>query len=188
MTIQGHRAFSALLVLLPLPLWKLWSMYRSLWTGDAPETVFPLSILLRSIPWCLLALLIVDIAFYFSRTITLEEDGCCFCLWGFRRKFPWEDLTVRYCENRSPLFSLSGKFSICGPGILIDVKGRTCHDIWTADTYCLLFHPMTSVFLLFLPPMHEKWGSLRFLGYTVDQKELLTALKSFGQCPEVPEV
>ena len=47
---------------------------------------------------------------------------------------------------------------------------------------------MTSVFLLFLPPMHEKWGSLRYLGYTVDKEELLAALKSFGQCLEVPGI
>ena len=136
----------------------------------------------------LLLLLMIGIPLYFSRTITLDEEGCCYSIWGFRRKLKWEDLTVQYCENRSPLFGLCAISPIYGPGILINVKGRTYNEIWTTDAYCLLFHPMTSVFLLFLPPMHEKWGSLRYLGYTVDKEELLAALKSFGQCLEVPEI
>ena len=188
MKIQGHKRFTALLFLLPLPLRGLWSLYRNLLAADVPENVFPLSILLGTILWCLLALLIVDISLYFSRTITLDEEGCCYSIWGFRRKLKWEDLTVQYCENRSPLFGLCAISPIYGPGILINVKGRTYNEIWTTDAYCLLFHPMTSVFLLFLPPMHEKWGSLRYLGYTVDKEELLAALKSFGQCLEVPEI
>lgn len=188
MKIQGHRGFHALLFLLPLPLRGLWSLYQNLLAADTMDSVYPLSILMGTILWGILLLLMIGIPLYFSRTITLDEEGCCYSIWGFRRKLKWEDLTVRYCENRSPLFGLCAISPIYGPGILINVKGRTYNEIWTTDAYCLLFHPMTSVFLLFLPPMHEKWGSLRYLGYTVDQEELLAALKSFGQCLEVPEI
>ncbi len=188
MKIQGHKRFTALLFLLPLPLRGLWSLYRNLLEADTMDSVYPLSILMGTILWSILMLLIIRIPLYLSRTITLDDEGCCYSIWGVKRKFKWEDLTIQHCENRSPLFGLCAISPIYGPGILINVKDRTYNEIWTTDAYCLLFHPMTSVFLLFLPPMHEKWGSLRFLGYTVDQKELLTALKSFGQCPEVPEV
>lgn len=182
MKIQGHKRFTALLFLLPLPLRCLWSLYRSLWAADVPENVFPLSILLGTILWCLLALLIVDISLYFSRTITLDNEGCCYRFWGFRRKFKWEELTVQYCENSNPVLGFSSRlFPLHGPGILISRKGRTYSEFWEAGAFCLLFHPMTSVFLLFAPPTGGRWRSSRNPVYAADREALLAALKSFGQ-------
>lgn len=184
MNIQGQKEFSLFLLLLPLPLWGLWSLYRPFWEMDALDSVFPLSILLGTLFWGVLGWLIIAIPLYFSRTITLDREGCCFRFLCFRRRFRWEELTVQSWENRSPVLGFSRWFfPLHGPGILINVKGRVYHDHWEAGAYCLIFHPMTSVFLRFLPPMGENGD----IGYGADRNRLLAALDSFSQCPGIPQ-
>lgn len=87
MKIQGCKGFRAFVFLLPLPFWGLWSLYRPLWEADSLDSVFPLSILLGTLLWGILGWLMIAISLYFSRTITLDEEGCCYCIWKFRRKF-----------------------------------------------------------------------------------------------------
>lgn len=189
MKIQGHKRFTALLFLLPLPLRGLWSLYRNLLEADTMDSVYPLSILMGTILWSILMLLIIRIPLYLSRTITLDDEGCCYSIWGVKRKFKWEDLTIQYCENRSPLFGLCAISPIYGPGILINVKGRKYRSKLPAMTYCETFHPMTSVFLRFRGPRDDlkSWQfNHPIIGYTLKREELLAALEELGQCPEVP--
>lgn len=84
MNIPGRKEFSVFLLLLPLPLWGLWSLYRPLWEMDTLDSVFPLSILLGTLFWGILGWLMIAISLYFSRTITLDEEGCYYCIWKFR--------------------------------------------------------------------------------------------------------
>ena len=87
MNIPRRKEFSVFLLLLPLPLGGLRSLYRPLWEADSLDSVFPLSILLGTLLWGILGWLMIAISLYFSRTITLDEEGCCYCIWKFRRKF-----------------------------------------------------------------------------------------------------
>ena len=188
MNIPRRKEFSVFLLLLPLPLGGLRSLYRPLWEADSLDSVFPLSILLGTLLWGILGWLMIAISLYFSRTITLDEEGCCYCIWKFRRKFKWEELTVQYCENSNPVLGFSSRlFPLHGPGILISRKGRTYSEFWEAGAFCLLFHPMTSVFLLFAPPTGGRWRSSRNPVYAVDREALRAALKSFGQWPSIAD-
>ena len=188
MNIPGRKEFSVFLLLLPLPLGGLWSLYRPLWEADSLDSVFPLSILFGTLLWGILGWLMIATSLYFSRTITLDNEGCCYRFWGFRRKFKWEELTVQYCENSNPVLGFSSRFfPLHGPGILISRKGRTYSEFWEAGAFCLLFHPTTSVFLLFAPPTGGRWRSSRSPVYAADREALLAALKSFGQNPDIPD-
>lgn len=84
MKIAGRKEFSVFLLLLPLVLRGLWSVYRPLWETDV---LFPLSILAGTLLWGILAWLIVVLPLYFSRSIALEKGGCSFRIFGISRKY-----------------------------------------------------------------------------------------------------
>lgn len=183
---KDEFAVCVLLLLFPLV------MFGAFYTAEiAPYSATEDAILLAvTIFLCAMAEAVsVSSMVYFGRTITLDSEGCCFSFRGFEKKYRWEELDVQYYENDHS-HSRLGNREADGPGILINIKGRKYNPKQAAMEYCYLFHPMTSVFLRFRKPLDDldPWKhSLTCLGYAIKREELLAALRSFGQCPEVPE-
>ena len=181
--------FVAFVVVSVFPFGIFWIFYYAFEIGTHSATEDAILLAVTIICSVMGGVWIVGSMVYFGRTITLDSEGCCFSFRGFEKKYRWEELDVQYYENDHSHSHL-GNREADGPGILINVKGRTYRSKLPAMTYCYTFHPMTSVFLRFRQALDDldPWKhSITVLGYAIKREELLAALKSFGQCPEVPD-
>ena len=172
---------------MPLALVLFWVFYNAFEIGTHSATEDALLLAVTILLSAMAGAMSVSGMVYFGRTITLDFEGCCFSFRSFEKKFRWEELDVQYYEN---VHKYRTGHEINGPGILINVKGRKYNPKKPAMAYCYNFHPMTSVFLSFREPWDDldPWKrSPMIRGYVIKREELLAALKSFGQCPEVPD-
>ncbi len=125
---------------------------------------------------CFITTVNVKRLIYFSRSISLDEEGWSICIGKHTKKFLWsETIVYDYKNDKGSMLKEWGL-----PGILLSTHPVSSHPRSHACNYCASHHPVSSVFFRYqtehTTPKDAKRMNKTVEGYTVSKEEILNFL------------